>query len=75
MTAHLIIQRIHGRLTWAIDFADVRTAPSWPVPIARTRLTEDDIKLGGRKLFWRWCYHGSIERPRIRVKAKMRRAA
>lgn len=54
MTAHLIIHRRHGCLTWAIDFAEDRVTPLWPAPIAHIPLTEEDLELGGRKLFDRW---------------------
>lgn len=54
MTAHLIIQRRHGSLSWSIDFAESRTTPIWPAPIARVPLTDADLALKGPTLFDRW---------------------
>lgn len=76
MTAHLVITRQLGRLRWAIEHDRAgRVNKPDPMPIAVFELTDDHLAIGGEILFRRYCYHGSIEMPRVRVRAIQRRAA
>lgn len=64
MTAHLIIQKRHGALTWCIGYDMAgRTTKLDPVPIAQVLLTEADLALGGRALFDRWIRENVPTKP------------